>query len=199
MSWLCLERKLVLPPDGVPRFVPLVVEPITAPDPVAARTDAGVVKIEIAGAVLPVASDCSPERAACGVRLQPGTCGGAKEGFVIFPDQAIRIVIATKRPLAHASMRCRAAGGPPQRSRWAARKVCRCVCIDMVQPPLVVCTQTTAGPWAQASVSGPTSVRRDSRSSATHMFSCARGGTIRLRMPAATAMAVSSKPLRWPS
>ena len=79
MSWLCLERKLVLPPDGVPKFVPLVVEPVTAPDPFAARTDAEVVHDRRGGA-------------ACGVRLHSGpcggTCGGAEEGFVIFPDQA---------------------------------------------------------------------------------------------------------------
>nr|WP_281417355.1 IS66 family insertion sequence element accessory protein TnpB [Gemmobacter fulvus] len=37
---------------------------------------------------------------ACGARLQPGACGGfgggVEEGAVIFPDQAVRIVIATK-------------------------------------------------------------------------------------------------------
>jgi hypothetical protein len=58
-------------------------------------------------------------RAACGTRLQPGSCGGlggcAEEGLVIFPDQAVRIVIATKPSLMHARMHCRAAGGLPQR------------------------------------------------------------------------------------
>ena len=65
-QWRGLARKgkLVLPGNRVPMFVPLVVEPVTVPDPVAAKPDAGVVKIEIAGAVLRVASDCSPERAA---------------------------------------------------------------------------------------------------------------------------------------
>ena len=42
-------------------FVPLVVELVTAPDPVAAKPEAGMVRIEIAGAVLHVTSDCSPE------------------------------------------------------------------------------------------------------------------------------------------
>jgi transposase len=65
-QWRGLARKgkLDLPGNRVPMFVPLVVEPVTAPNPVAAKPDAGVVKIEIAGAVLHVASDCSPERAA---------------------------------------------------------------------------------------------------------------------------------------
>ena len=39
-------------------------------------------------------------RSACGAGLQPGACGGlgggAEEGAAIFPDQAVRIVIATK-------------------------------------------------------------------------------------------------------
>ena len=65
-QWRGLARKgkLVLPGDRVPMFVPLVVEPVTAPNPVAAKPDAGMVRIEIAGAVLHVASDSSPERAA---------------------------------------------------------------------------------------------------------------------------------------
>ena len=59
-QWRGLARKgkLVLPGNRVPMFVPLVVEPVTAPNPVAAKPDAGVVKIEIAGAVLHLASDC---------------------------------------------------------------------------------------------------------------------------------------------
>ena len=65
-QWRGLARKgkLVLPGDRALTFVPLVVEPVTTPIPVAAKVDAGVVKIEIAGAVLHVASDCSPDRAA---------------------------------------------------------------------------------------------------------------------------------------
>jgi transposase len=65
-QWRGLARKgkLVLPGNSVQMFVPLVVESVTAPNPVAAKPDAGVVKIEIAGAVLHVASDCSPGRAA---------------------------------------------------------------------------------------------------------------------------------------
>ena len=53
-----------MPGDRALTFVPLVVEPVTTPIPVVAKVDAGVVKIEIAGAVLHVASDCSPDRAA---------------------------------------------------------------------------------------------------------------------------------------
>ena len=61
---LARKGKLVLPGDDGPAFVPLMVEPMTAPHPVAAKTDVGVIKIEIAGAVLHLASDCSPDRAA---------------------------------------------------------------------------------------------------------------------------------------
>ena len=62
-QWRGLARKgkLVLPGDDGPAFVPLMVEPMALPEPV---MDGGVVKIEIAGAVLHVASDCSPVRAA---------------------------------------------------------------------------------------------------------------------------------------
>ena len=62
-EWRGLARKgkLVLPVDADPAFVPLLVEPMALPEEV---IDAGVVKIEIAGAVLHVASGCSPERAA---------------------------------------------------------------------------------------------------------------------------------------
>ena len=65
-QWRGLARKgkLVLPVDDGPSFVPLMVEPAAAPAPVRTMTQAGVVKIEIAGAVLHVASDCSPDRAA---------------------------------------------------------------------------------------------------------------------------------------
>jgi len=65
-QWRGLARqgKLILPGDGAPTFVPLVLEPVGAPDLAAVKADAGVVKIEIAGVVLHVASDCSPERAA---------------------------------------------------------------------------------------------------------------------------------------
>lgn len=65
-QWRGLARKgkLVLPGDDGPAFVPLMVEPVAVPEPVVAMTEAGMVKIEIAGAVLHVRSDCSPERAA---------------------------------------------------------------------------------------------------------------------------------------
>ena len=65
-QWRGLARKgkLILPVDGVPSFVPLVVEEATSPEPVIAKTDTGVIGIEIGGAVLHVAPDCSPDRAA---------------------------------------------------------------------------------------------------------------------------------------
>ena len=65
-QWRGLARKgkLVLPADGAPSFVPLVVEPAAVPGPDIAKTDCAVIRVEIAGAVLHVAPDCSPERAA---------------------------------------------------------------------------------------------------------------------------------------
>jgi transposase len=65
-QWRGLARKgkLVLPGDRAPAFVPLVVEPLIVPGPVIAKVDTGVIRVEIAGAVLHVASDCSPDRAA---------------------------------------------------------------------------------------------------------------------------------------
>ena len=65
-QWRGLARKgkLVLPGDNSPSFVPLVVEPVTVPGPVIAKIDTVVIRIEIAGAVLHVATDCSPDRAA---------------------------------------------------------------------------------------------------------------------------------------
>ena len=65
-QWRGLARKgkLILPIDGAPFFVPLVVEQVTVPGPVIAKTDTGVIRVEIAGAVLHVASDCNPDRAA---------------------------------------------------------------------------------------------------------------------------------------
>ena len=62
-EWRGCARKgtLVLPVADGPAFVPLMVEPTNLPEPILVT---GVVKIEIAGAVLHVASDCSPERAA---------------------------------------------------------------------------------------------------------------------------------------
>jgi transposase len=64
--WRGLARrgKLILPVDGAPFFVPLVVEQVTEPVPVIVKTDTGVIRVEIAGAVLHVASDCNPDRAA---------------------------------------------------------------------------------------------------------------------------------------
>ena len=61
---LAQKGKLVLPGHDGPAFVPLMLEPMALPQPVMATSEAGVVRIEIAGAVLHVASDCSPERAA---------------------------------------------------------------------------------------------------------------------------------------
>ena len=65
-QWRGLARKgkLVLPGDDGPAFVPLMLEPVAVPEPEVAMAESGMVKIEIAGAVLHVASDCSPERAA---------------------------------------------------------------------------------------------------------------------------------------
>lgn len=65
-QWRGLARKgkLVLPVDDGPSFVPLMVEPAAAPTPFGTMPQAGVVKIEISGVVLHVASDCSPDRAA---------------------------------------------------------------------------------------------------------------------------------------
>ena len=65
-QWRGLARrgKLVLPVGDGPSFVPLMVELAAAPAPVGPMTQAGVVRIEITGAVLHVAPDCSPDRAA---------------------------------------------------------------------------------------------------------------------------------------
>lgn len=65
-QWRGLARKgkLVLPADGAASFVPLVVEPVAVPVPDIVKTDCAVIRVEIAGAVLHVAPDCSPERAA---------------------------------------------------------------------------------------------------------------------------------------
>ena len=65
-QWRGLARKgkLVLSADSVPSFVPLVVDPVASPGPVNAKTDTAVIRIEISGAVLHVAPDCSPDRAA---------------------------------------------------------------------------------------------------------------------------------------
>ena len=66
LQWRGFARqgKLILRDHSAAAFVPLVVEQAATPDPVAAKTDVGVIKIEIAGAVLHVAPDCSPDRAA---------------------------------------------------------------------------------------------------------------------------------------
>jgi transposase len=65
-QWRGLARrgKLVLPVGDEPSFVPLMVEPAAAPAPVGPMTQAGVVRVEIVGAVLHVAPDCSPDRVA---------------------------------------------------------------------------------------------------------------------------------------
>lgn len=65
-GWRGQARKgeLVVPINAAPTFVPLVIEP-SAPDTAAeARADTGVIRVEICGAILHVAPDCSPERAA---------------------------------------------------------------------------------------------------------------------------------------
>ena len=65
-QWRGLARqgKLILPEDSTGAFVPLIVEPEARPEPATRRADTVVIKIEISGAVLHVAPDCSPERAA---------------------------------------------------------------------------------------------------------------------------------------
>ena len=65
-QWRGLARqgKLVLPVDDGPAFVRLMLEPVAEPEPVVVMVESGVVKIEIAGAVLHVTSDCSPDRVA---------------------------------------------------------------------------------------------------------------------------------------
>ena len=65
-QWRGLARKgkLVLSADSAPSFVPLVVDPVASPGPVNAKTDTAVIRIEIGGAVLHVAPDCSPDRVA---------------------------------------------------------------------------------------------------------------------------------------
>lgn len=65
-QWRGLARKgkLVLPCDGAPAFVPLVLEPATPRERNTALADTAVIRVEIAGVVLHVAADCSPDRAA---------------------------------------------------------------------------------------------------------------------------------------
>ena len=60
-GWRGQARKgeLVVPVATAPTFVPLVIEPLAD-----ASADTGVIRVEICGAVLQVAPDCSPERAA---------------------------------------------------------------------------------------------------------------------------------------
>lgn len=65
-GWRGIARKgqLVVPMDAAPAFVPLVIEPLVDTPAAAASADTGVIRVEICGAVLHVAPDCSPERAA---------------------------------------------------------------------------------------------------------------------------------------
>lgn len=65
-GWRGQARKgeLVIPGDMSPAFVPLVIEPLADVVAAAAPVDTGVVRVDICGAVLHVAPDCSPERAA---------------------------------------------------------------------------------------------------------------------------------------
>jgi transposase len=63
-EWRAQARKgeLVVPINAAPAFVPLVIEPSISDT--AAVGDTGVIRVEICGAVLHVAQDCSPERVA---------------------------------------------------------------------------------------------------------------------------------------
>ncbi|MDP2079734.1 MAG: transposase [Cypionkella sp.] len=65
-GWRAQARKgeLAVPVDMSPAFVPLVIEPLADVVAAAASVDTGVIKVDICGAVLHVAPDCSPERAA---------------------------------------------------------------------------------------------------------------------------------------
>ena len=64
-GWRGQARKGELVPiDVAPAFVPLVVEPSISDAAAAAVGSTGVIRVEICGAVLHVAPDCSPERAA---------------------------------------------------------------------------------------------------------------------------------------
>lgn len=62
-EWRGLARKgeLVVPIDVAPAFVPLVIERLAE---AAGSADTGVIRVEICGAFLHVAPNCSPERAA---------------------------------------------------------------------------------------------------------------------------------------
>lgn len=53
-----------MPIDAAPAFVPLVIEPSISDTAAAAMGGTGVIRVEICGAVLHVAPDCSPERVA---------------------------------------------------------------------------------------------------------------------------------------
>ena len=65
-GWRGQARKgeLVAPIDVAPAFVPLVIEPSISDTAAAAMGGTGVIRVEICGAVLHVAPDCSPERVA---------------------------------------------------------------------------------------------------------------------------------------
>jgi len=63
-GWRAQVRKgeLVVPINAAPAFVPVVIEPSISD--AAAVGGTGVIRVEICGAVLHVAPDCGPERAA---------------------------------------------------------------------------------------------------------------------------------------
>ena len=65
-GWRGQARKgeLVVPVATAPTFVPLVIEPSISDTAAAAVGGTGVIRVEIFGAVLHVALDCSPERVA---------------------------------------------------------------------------------------------------------------------------------------
>jgi len=65
-GWHGQARKgdLVVPINVAPAFVPLVIEPLADADTAAASAATIVIRVDVCGAVLHVAPDCSPERAA---------------------------------------------------------------------------------------------------------------------------------------
>jgi transposase len=65
-GWRGQARKaeLAVPIDVAPAFVPLVIEQSISDPAAAAVGGTGVIRVEICGAVLHMAPDCSPERAA---------------------------------------------------------------------------------------------------------------------------------------
>jgi transposase len=92
---LARKRKLVLPVDSAPTFVPLVLEPATAPDPAIAKTDTEVIRVEITGAVLHVATNGSRERAAAMVQGALGFAPKAGAMVVFWVSHGSRAAISS--------------------------------------------------------------------------------------------------------